>query len=185
MELTKLISTGLRVVLVVLGAVVAGFSATLAKHQHFGSVPGQTGFGTFVGGFGIVAGLIGIAAMFASFIPIMVLLGIDAATTILYLAGGIVLAATMGGVDCNADTLEGLAKLQGSSILNGGVVEAEGKKGYGVGLDAPDERFYPELKNRCVRAQTDYTVMLVAAAFGIAVLVLTIIRRRKEKGSVV
>lgn len=184
----KFVNIGLRVLLAVLGAVVTGLSATLAKHQVYGSVPGQTSFGTFAGGLGIVVSLIGLAAIFVAFIPSILVIAIDAVSTVIYLAAGIVLAAymSMKGIDCNTQSIDGALALLEFPLFNGGTLKDGDLVWYGV-MDghSTGHDVGPDLKSRCVRTQSDYAVMFVAAAFTAGVLALSVLQRRKERQSYV
>ena len=65
---------------------------TLAKQQVLGSVPSETGFGSFTGAFGIIVATLGIAAIFFEAIPGVVTLVADGLAAVCFLAAGIVSA---------------------------------------------------------------------------------------------
>lgn len=79
---------------------VLGLSVTLAKHQRVGSVPAETGFGSFAGAFGIIVAAVGIAAVFVERIPGVVTLVADALAGLCFLAGGIVSLAHLQTRKC-------------------------------------------------------------------------------------
>jgi hypothetical protein len=62
----------------------------MIRAQVFGSAPTTIRYSTFTGGFGVLVGLVGIASLFASFIPDLVPLVLDGLAGLLFLAGGIV-----------------------------------------------------------------------------------------------
>lgn len=70
--------------------VVLGLSVTAAKQQVFSSVPTETSFSSFAGGFGIIVSAIGLASIWLHKIPPTVVMGIDALASVFFLAGGIV-----------------------------------------------------------------------------------------------
>lgn len=70
--------------------VVLGLSVTLAKGQRYGSVPAATGYAAFTGGAGILAALIGCAALFVDPLRGIISWAIDGLASLALLAGGIV-----------------------------------------------------------------------------------------------
>lgn len=71
-------------------AVVLGLSIRAAKWQATGSVPASTAFAAFAGGFAMLVTLVGIAAIWISAIPALIMSMVDALASVLLLAGGIV-----------------------------------------------------------------------------------------------
>lgn len=69
--------------------VVLGLSISLIKTQVYGSVA-AINYAAFTGGFGLLAGLIGIAAIFFEPLAGLVMAALDALATLFLLAGGIV-----------------------------------------------------------------------------------------------
>jgi len=53
-------------------------------------VPSQTSYAAFCGGWGIVIAIIGVVALFVEALQGLIIVGLDALTTLLMLAGGIV-----------------------------------------------------------------------------------------------
>jgi occludin/MAL family lipid-associated protein len=70
--------------------IVLGLSITLAKGQVIGSVPATTGYGSFTGGLGILAAIIGFAALSTDFLEGIISWAIDGLAGVAFLAGGIV-----------------------------------------------------------------------------------------------
>lgn len=94
---------GLRGFQLLFGIVILGLSITLANGQDkaIAKVPATTGYGAFCGAFGIVAALIGIAAVFVSFVPDIVSWAVDGLAALLLAAGGIAFAIGLKGVSCS------------------------------------------------------------------------------------
>lgn len=80
----------LMVLQVLCGIVVLGLSVTLAKEQTVGSVPSQVGFSCFTGALGIIVALLGVVTLFFDSIPHIASVVADAASSAVYLAGGVV-----------------------------------------------------------------------------------------------
>jgi hypothetical protein len=72
--------------------VVLGLAVTLAKKQQYGAVPATTGYESFVGAFGVLAALVGFAALFVEVINGPISWAFDALAMLTSLAGGIVSA---------------------------------------------------------------------------------------------
>lgn len=79
-----------RVLQILFAVIVLGLSIHAAKWQDTGSVPATTAYSAFAGGFAILVALIGLAAIWISAIPSLIMSGVDALASILLLAGGIV-----------------------------------------------------------------------------------------------
>lgn len=71
-------------------AVVLGLSISVAKHQAHGSVPSETAFSSFAGGFGILISLVGLASLWIDKIPKIFVMAADGLASVFFLAGGIV-----------------------------------------------------------------------------------------------
>ena len=71
-------------------AIVLGLSISALRWQLYGSVPATTSYNAFAGAFGLLGALIGLAAIWVSAIPELIMSAVDAVASILLLAGGIV-----------------------------------------------------------------------------------------------
>ncbi|KAJ4984133.1 hypothetical protein SVAN01_10365 [Stagonosporopsis vannaccii] len=108
--------------------VVFGLSTTLIKGHKVGSLPSTLGFVAFVGGISFVAALLGVASHWIQVLQGKVGVLMDAVIAGLNVAGGILLAIKLKGVqcadnDCNEtwDEWDNCAKLISSDILCGGI----------------------------------------------------------------
>ena len=91
MVLASLISFAGRGLQLVFAAVVLGLSIHLIRGQGIdGTTPATTSYNAFVGGFGMLAALVGIVAAFVDSLNGLIMMGLDALTAVFFLAGGIV-----------------------------------------------------------------------------------------------
>jgi len=79
-----------RVLQLIFAVIVLGLSVRAAKWQWSGSVPASTAYAAFAGGFAVLITLVGIAAIWISAIPALIMSMVDALAAVLLLAGGIV-----------------------------------------------------------------------------------------------
>jgi hypothetical protein len=70
--------------------VVLALSIRAAKWQRYESVPATTAYAAFAGGFAVLISLVGIASIWISEIPALIMSMVDALASVLLLAGGIV-----------------------------------------------------------------------------------------------
>jgi hypothetical protein len=70
--------------------IVLGLSIHAANWQQIGSIPTTTAFCAFAGAFATLVAIVGIAAIWLTAIPNLVMSGLDTLTSIILLAGGIV-----------------------------------------------------------------------------------------------
>jgi hypothetical protein len=87
---SPIINWALRAFQFLFGVVILGLSVTLIRGHHWGSLPSSLGYAVFVGGVTIVAALVGVAAVWVTFLEGIVGLAIDVVVAILNAAGGIV-----------------------------------------------------------------------------------------------
>lgn len=85
----KIINAVARVFQLLCAAVVLGLSITLIKSQVYGSVAANN-YAAFTGGFGLLVGLLGIAAVFIEPLAGLIMVAADALAALFLLAGGIV-----------------------------------------------------------------------------------------------
>jgi protein-S-isoprenylcysteine O-methyltransferase Ste14 len=79
-----------RVFQLIFAIIVLGLSVRAAKWQEHDSVPATTSFNAFAGALTALVAIIGIAAIWFSAIPSLIMSGLDGVTALLLLAGGIV-----------------------------------------------------------------------------------------------
>lgn len=70
--------------------VVLALAASMISNQVLGSSPVTIRYSTFSGGFGMIVGAIGVAALYLTFIPSLVPLALDALAGLFFLGGLIV-----------------------------------------------------------------------------------------------
>jgi len=80
----------LRICQLIFAVIVLGLSVKAAQWQWQGPVPATTAFSAFAGAFTLLVALVGIAAIWLSAIPSIIMSGIDGLAALLLLAGGIV-----------------------------------------------------------------------------------------------
>jgi hypothetical protein len=156
-------------------------SITLAKGQGHGPVPATTGYAAFAGGFGILAGLIGVAALFFDVLNGIITWAVDALAALILLAGGIAYTIGLKGASCNKNGNFGFNKL-----LNCGYTGNE-KGGYRFYCGQKDDN---DLVNiiigRCKEATADDAFLYMAFVVTVAVLGASFMfGRRKGGGSYV
>lgn len=87
----QIILAALRSFQLLFGIVIIGLTATLIKDQVFsGTLPSSIAYAAFAGGFGIVAGVVTIVALWVDVITIIFVLALDALAAVFYIAGGVV-----------------------------------------------------------------------------------------------
>jgi hypothetical protein len=96
---SKTIKHNLNTTQLIFTIIVLALSVKLAKGQEIGSVPAETGYAAFTGGIGIVAAIVGIAALFVDSLDGLVTLVFDGVSGFALLAGGIVRFDTQIGRD--------------------------------------------------------------------------------------
>ena len=79
-----------RALQILFAIVVLGLSASAIDWQHYGSAPASSGYAAFAGAFGLIAALVGLAAVWITAISGMIMIAIDALSGLLLLAGAIV-----------------------------------------------------------------------------------------------
>ena len=72
------------------GIVILGLSVTLIRGHHWGALPATLGYAAFLGGVTIIAALVGVAAVWITFLEGIVGMAIDVLAALLNIAGGIV-----------------------------------------------------------------------------------------------
>jgi hypothetical protein len=85
-----LVSLITRALQLICAIVVLALSIRAAKWQMYGSVPATTAYAAFAGGFAILISLVGIASIWISAFPAIIMSMADGLASVLLLAGGIV-----------------------------------------------------------------------------------------------
>jgi hypothetical protein len=84
------VSLIIRLLVLIFAAIVLGLSVRAAKWQMYESVPATTAYAAFAGGFALLISLVGIASIWISAIPALIMSMADGLASVLLLAGGIV-----------------------------------------------------------------------------------------------
>jgi hypothetical protein len=79
-----------RIFQLIFAIIVLGLSVRAANWQQIGSVPTTTAYCAFAGAFAMLIAIIGLAAIWFTAIPKIIMSGLDGLTALLLLAGGIV-----------------------------------------------------------------------------------------------
>jgi hypothetical protein len=79
-----------RALQLIFAIVVLALSIRASKWQVYGSVPATTAFAASTGGFAVLVSLVGIASIWISAIPALIMSMVDGLASVLLLAGGIV-----------------------------------------------------------------------------------------------
>jgi len=178
----KLIVGGLRFFQILFSVVVLGLSITLAKGQNLGSVPATTGYAAFAGGFGILAGLIGIAALFVDMLNGIISWAVDALAALILLAGGISFSIGLKGTNCSR-----YETFYSNRLLTCGSTGKAGTDNFYAFCDAKDKKeLQIAITGRCKEATADDAFLYMGFVVTLAVLVASFMfGRRKGGGSYV
>ncbi|KAI0402720.1 marvel domain-containing protein [Xylaria palmicola] len=169
-------AVALRGFLLLFGAVVLGLSVTLAKHQRLGNPPAETSFFSFAGAFGIIVSVVGILAIFVEKIPRVGVAAADALASVFYLAGAIALTLALKSVSsCTSTSRQAVSERFLNKLLNGGCRKINGDLYCYAGTDKDPSQYTP---SRCQEVQADYVFGYLAFVFGVASVVVTLLRRR-------
>ncbi|CAG7975042.1 unnamed protein product [Penicillium salamii] len=93
---------GVRVVQMVFGIIIFSLSLSLAKGQVIESVPSETIYAVFAGGLGVVAALLGNAAITDSSLNGPLLWIVDGVTALALFVGGVIFAVRLHGTKCSS-----------------------------------------------------------------------------------
>lgn len=88
-------------------AIVLGISIHAVHWQLVGKAPATTAYNAFAGALGLVTALVGLAAIWISAIPELIMAAVDALTSVLLLAGGIVSVRTRSGASIELTGIAG------------------------------------------------------------------------------
>ncbi|KAK3398849.1 marvel domain-containing protein [Sordaria brevicollis] len=175
------VSLGLRGLQILFGAVIVGLSAHFITSQRIGSAPTTTKYSVFTGAYGIIEGLFGIAALFASFIPDVVVLGADAVGALVLLAGGIAWAIGTRSVSCT--DIRKADKIVNNDLLNQGKQKYKGEWIYGIFHDNPSEKeAWSRLQDSCKRGLADEIFQFLGFAVLVGLVVVGWLRWRGGRG---
>jgi hypothetical protein len=163
---------------ILFSTVVLGLSITLAKGQHHGAVPATTGYAGFAGAFGILAGLVGVAALFVNILNGIISWAFDALAALVLLAGGIAYAIGLKDTSCS-----NYPKMVLNPLLNCGSTGKPYTDSYKIYCDATDEKSLARaVQGRCKEATADDVFLFLACVTSIAVLAISFLQGRNKAG---
>ncbi|KAF4897055.1 hypothetical protein CGCF415_v011343 [Colletotrichum fructicola] len=177
----KFVSAGVWGIQAIMAIVVLALSIELTKPlpPTNGSAeteidaPTTTKYSAFCGGFGLAVAILGIIATFFDAIPAIIVMGADAVSGILLLAGGIAFAIGLRGVDCGASTGTSPLELVNNDIINRGMILLNNKKTTYAELW--------QLQANCKKATADQAMQFVTCGFVLATIALVFLVWRRNR----
>ncbi|KAL1635115.1 hypothetical protein SLS56_001867 [Neofusicoccum ribis] len=161
---------------IICAAVVLGLSINLIRTQVYGSVA-AVNYAAFTGGFGLLAGLLGIAAIFIEPLAGLVMAVVDAMATLFLLAGGIAIAVKLRTVSCSSDSDLNQYNLVRNELTNGGCVKNNKGQTSTCGFGDTDD-----LLSRCKKTSADAAFMIIAAVFCIGTVAMMLLAMKRGGG---
>ncbi|KAK3319219.1 marvel domain-containing protein [Apodospora peruviana] len=176
------ITLGLRALQLLFSVVILGLAVTLIKGQVIDDAPVTTKYASFTGGFGIIVCALGVASLWVSAIPDLVVLGIDALAGIFFAAGGIAWAIGLRGIQCTNE--EQFDKLLDNGLLNQGSVTVNGGTAYGVYKDdTSGEAAWKKLSSNCQKGLADEVFQFLTFGLAVGLLALGYVRMKNGGGT--
>lgn len=171
------VAIGLRVFQLLLGIVVLGLAVTLVRAQVFGGAPVTTTYSSFVGGFNVIAALVGMVGLFFDAIPALVTLALDGLAGVFGLAGGIAWAVGLKGISCTS----GDPLMIFNDLINLG---REGNN-FGVAVDPNDnnDSILAHLKANCQKGMADEIIQFILFVVALGLVGVGYVRMRKGGSS--
>ncbi|KAF9699043.1 hypothetical protein EKO04_002915 [Ascochyta lentis] len=182
---SPLLTSAIRGTQALFALIVFGLSTSLIRGHHLGSLPSTLGFSAFAGGLGFVGALTGVAAPWVVVLQGQTGVLIDAVTSGVNVAGGILMATKLKGASCSNikfydfddDEAEKLQKLTWNDVVCGGVRKSKGEAG-------PDCYYYKlnsldVLSSRCKMSQADSVFMFLTAIVVVGAAVIGFLRLKK------
>jgi len=172
----KPVLAGLRFFQIIFSVVVLGISITLAKGQGHGAVPATTGYAAFAGAFGILAGLVGVAALFVEFLNGIISWAFDGLAAVVLVAGGIAYAVGLKGAKCSD-----VSTTYNNKLLNCGTTGSGDNILYYCKV-ANAKDIPGAINSRCRQATADDVFLFLAFIVTVLVLVASFVWGRKRGG---
>ncbi|KAL1621515.1 hypothetical protein SLS54_005536 [Diplodia seriata] len=148
-------------------AVVLGLSITLIRSQSYGTVAANN-YAAFTGGFGLLVGLVGAAAIFIEPLAGIVMVAADALAELFLLAGGIV---------SSSKSDENEYKLYKNELTNGGCIKDNKGNLRDCGSHSVDNAL-----DRCVKNSADAAFMIITAVFCMSTVVTALLAMKRGGG---
>ncbi|EUC46110.1 hypothetical protein COCMIDRAFT_93693 [Bipolaris oryzae ATCC 44560] len=175
----SIFNVALRGVQALFGIIILGLSVTLIHGHHWGSLPAGLGYGAFVGGLSFVAAFIGLAATRFDSLGGMFGFVIDSVIALINLAGGVLYAFNLRGVDCKmrAEDPSNVEKMIDNEWLNGGCREYKFCwNGFKYGDESKAIAVY---EGHCKEAKADSVFMFLTAIVMLVCALLVWLRMRR------
>ncbi|KKY22910.1 hypothetical protein UCDDS831_g03344 [Diplodia seriata] len=157
-------------------AVVLGLSITLIRSQSYGTVAANN-YAAFTGGFGLLVGLVGAAAIFIEPLAGIVMVAADALAELFLLAGGIAVAVKLRGTSCSSKSDENEYKLYKNELTNGGCIKDNKGNLRDCGSHSVDNAL-----DRCVKNSADAAFMIITAVFCMGTVVTALLAMKRGGG---
>ncbi|KAH7061419.1 marvel domain-containing protein [Macrophomina phaseolina] len=157
-------------------AVVLGLSISLIKTQVYGRVD-AINYAAFTGGFGMLAALLGIAAVFFTPLSGLIMVGVDALAALFLLAGGIAIAVKLRDVSCSSDSDHNKSQLGYNELTNKGMIKSNDGKPRAVGIKNASEG-----RDRCKKNSADSAFMIITAVICIGSLAMALLAMKRRGG---
>ncbi|KAJ5580192.1 uncharacterized protein N7459_006177 [Penicillium hispanicum] len=149
--------------------IVLGLSITLARLQHYGHVPSETGYAIFAGAIGTLASVTGTASVYIDSLRHVVTWVLDGVSCVALLIAGIVYAVALRGTNCNDTSTDG--STWDNKLISGGCYYDKSGTKWCHDKD--------KVHARCVAAQTDAAFMFIGFLGCLGALVVSFLLRRK------
>jgi len=176
----EIVVMALRGFQLIFGFVVIGLSAQLVKGQVYGDSPISLRYSIFAGAFGVITGAISLAAVFFDAIAAIIVMAIDALAIFFYIAGGIILAYKLRGINCTSESRKNLEKMANNDLLNEGCTGKGSRRTCGVGESGDPNKALDELKSRCKMNQADSVFMFLSLLVIAAAAAMMFLRSRRK-----
>ncbi|KAK3906003.1 marvel domain-containing protein [Staphylotrichum tortipilum] len=175
----RAISLGLRALQLVTAVTVLGLAASMIKSQVFGTAPVTTRYSTFTGGFGLIVCGVGVIAMFMSFVPSIVPIGLDILAGLFFLGGGIAWAYGLRKTD-NCSSPDGMLL---NDLLNRGKLGTGESAVYGVYQKGDNvDSLYSRLRGICRQGQAGEILQFISFGIAAGLAVLTFFQGKRGGG---
>ncbi|KAF2476211.1 uncharacterized protein BDR25DRAFT_64444 [Lindgomyces ingoldianus] len=178
---STIISLALRGCQALFAIIILGLSAGLLKGQVVkDQLPSTIPYAIFTGAFGLVCACIGVASNWVEILQTVLMAGIDCAVAFFYLAGGVIIAYKLRGINCAKSDFATRKKMTGNNLLNGGCEKAEGRTL--CGYTENDDYTYRAgtLNARCKQSEADAAFMFMSVLLMAACVAMLFIQLKKK-----
>ncbi|OJD35081.1 non-classical export protein [Diplodia corticola] len=161
---------------IICAAVVLGLSITLIKSQSYGTVAANN-YAAFTGGFALLVGLIGVAAIFIESLAGLIMVAADALAALFLLAGGIAVAVKLRHLSCSSKSDENRYRLGKNELTNGGCIKDNKGRLQDCGAHSVGSAL-----DRCVKNSADAAFMIITAVLCMGTLVIALLAMKRGGG---